>query len=147
MTDPLHDDERDDREEKGILPDGIRRALVSGLSAVFVTEEGIRNALGDMRLPKDAISYLVSQTERSRRELFRVVSDELKGFLKNIDLTGELKNALTGLKVHVEAEFSFVDADAPKAEVKASIVGADDDDAPRSRAKRKSKKKKKKKKS
>ena len=38
------------------IPDSIRKALLTGVSAVLMTEEGIRNVLGDMRLPKDAAS-------------------------------------------------------------------------------------------
>jgi hypothetical protein len=51
----------------------------------------------------------VQQTERTRRELFRVVSDEIKGVLKKTDLTRELRRALQGMKVQVRAEIRFVD--------------------------------------
>ena len=113
-------DTEDDPQEatsfkSGLLPESIRKALATGLSAVFMTEEGIRQSLSDMRLPKDAVSFVLQQTERSRRELFRVVSDELKSFLKEVDLTGEARRALAGLKLQIKAEVRFVDADAPDA--------------------------------
>ncbi len=94
---------------RGRMAESLRKALVTGLSAVFVTEEGIRNALGDMRLPKDALSYLVQQTNNSRREVFRILSEELKGFLKNADVAGALKKALAGMKLEVKAEIRFVE--------------------------------------
>lgn len=120
-------DDYDSRDARsGILPESIRKALVSGISAVFMTEEGIRNMLSDMRLPKDAMAYLVQQTERTRKELFRVISHELQGFLKNADLNREVRKALRGLKVQIRAEVRFVDEDSdPEMDVKAKVREAD----------------------
>lgn len=115
---------RDDAFEssKGLLPDSIRKALVTGISAIFMTEEGIRNTLAEMRLPKDAMGYLVQQTERTRKELFRVVSQELKGFLKGADLPRELRAVLKNMKVQVRAEVRFVDEnDPPEVTVKSRV--------------------------
>lgn len=127
MVEPKDDNNNDTRV--GILPDALRKALITGISAVFMTEEGIRNALSELRLPKDAVSYLMQQTERSRKELFRAVSDELKGFLQGVDVTRAMRKALTGLKVEVKAEFRFieVDDDAPTTtQVTAEIKEIDD---------------------
>jgi hypothetical protein len=96
-------------ESRSRLPDSIRKAVVGGLSAVLMTEEGIRNAVSDLRLPKDAIAFLAQQTERTRRELYRMVSDEVKGFLGNLDIGGALRKALAGMRVEVKAELRFVD--------------------------------------
>jgi hypothetical protein len=115
--------ERDDDpegDEKGGIPDALRKALVSGLSAVLMTEEGIRGALADMRLPKDAMSYLVQQTASSRRELVRLITDEAKSLVKNVDLQGEIRKALNGMKLEVKAEIRFVDENAAKAKESAN---------------------------
>ena len=37
----------------------------------------------------------------------RVVSDELKSFLRQLDIQGEVKEMLSGLTVEVKAEISF----------------------------------------
>jgi hypothetical protein len=103
------DEHRGEGGKSGILGDSLRKALVTGLSAVFMTEEGIRGALSDMRLPKDAIGYLVQQTNNSRREVVRIVSDELKSFLRSADVTGAIRKALIGLRLEVKAEIRFVD--------------------------------------
>jgi hypothetical protein len=91
------------------LTDSLRKAAVAGMTALFVTEGGIRGALGELRLPKEALTYLAQQTDKTRRELFGAVSDELKGFLAGIDLPGELRKALKGLKLEVKAEVRFVE--------------------------------------
>ena len=114
------DFDRTDSSKGGLLPDSIRKALVTGISAVFMTEEGIRNMLSDMRLPKDAMGYLVQQTERTRRELFRVISAELKGFLKTANLTQEVRKVMQGMKVEVRAELRFVE-DKPHVTMQADV--------------------------
>lgn len=129
------DDDFPKDEPKSRLPDSIRKALVGGLSAVFMTEEGIRNAVSDMRLPKDAINFLAQQTERTRRELGRMVSEEVKGFLGNIDINRALRKAIAGMRVEVRAELRFVDdaTGMPVKSVKHSVRArvARDDEPPR----------------
>ncbi len=119
-------------ESRSRLPDSIRKAVVGGLSAVLMTEEGIRNAVSDMRLPKDAIAFLAQQTERTRRELYRMVSDEVKGFLGNIDIGGAMRKALSGMRVEVKAELRFVDEDSGVSlktqTLRTSLPPTDDDD-------------------
>ncbi|HSI04935.1 MAG: hypothetical protein ACAI38_15550 [Myxococcota bacterium] len=119
-------------ESRSRLPDSIRKAVVGGLSAVLMTEEGIRNAVSDMRLPKDAIAFLAQQTERTRRELYRMVSDEVKGFLGNLDIGGAMRKALSGMRVEVKAELRFVDEDTGVSlktkTMRGSVPVVDDDD-------------------
>ena len=91
--------------QAGAVTDSIRKAVFGGLSALFVSEEGIRQTIGE--LPKDALSFLLTQTDKTRKELMRVVSDELKSFLRQLDLQGEIKEMLSGLTVEVKAEISF----------------------------------------
>ena len=140
MSDAGEEFEYRDEDEgaRGSLSDSIRKALVTGLSAVMLTEEGIRGAIGDLRLPKEAIAYLSAQTERTRKEFFRLASDELKGFLKKIDLTDEVRKALVGLKVEVKAELRFVDEGAPRTTVKAELKDVEEP-APKTKTKTKTK--------
>jgi len=98
-------DEGASAKAAGAVTDSIRKAVFGGLSALFVSEEGIRQTTGE--LPKDALSFLLSQTDKTRRELMRVVSDELKSFLRQLDIQGEVKEMLSGLTVEVKAEISF----------------------------------------
>jgi hypothetical protein len=97
---------------KNLLAESLRKALVTALSAVFMTEEGIRSALSDVRLPKDVIGHLIQQTGNTRRELFRTVSDELKSFLQSADITGAIRKALVGMNLEVRAEIHFVETGA-----------------------------------
>jgi len=121
------------------LTDSLRKAAVAGMTALFVTEEGIRGALGEMRLPKEALAYLAQQTDKTRRELFGAVSDELKGFLSGIDLPGELRKALKGLKLEVKAEVRFIE-DGTETAVETRRIPPEDEPKPRRRRRKKTSK-------
>jgi hypothetical protein len=115
----MTDDPPEESSKGGALGDSLRKALITGISAVFMTEEGIRSSLSDMRLPKEAITYLLQQTAGSRRELVRIVGDELKSFLHGADVVGTLRKALSGMKIEVKAEIRLVDEHAESTSSKA----------------------------
>lgn len=120
------DDSPQDNESRGsLLPKSLHKALVTGMSAVLMTEEGIRNALGDMRLPKEAISYVVAQTEKSRKDLFSAVTAELKRYLEQVDVASTLRKALVGLKVEVRADIRFVDGGKVTTTVETNVASKD----------------------
>ena len=125
LDEPMPEEVTDETARPGLLGDSIRKAVVGGMTALFMTEEGIRSALGDMRLPKEALSYISQQTDRTRREIFRAVSVELKSFLAGIDLSGALRKALSGMKVEVRAELRFSEDGAPSGTVTTRVKEAD----------------------
>ncbi len=116
------DDDDDGSGSWAVLGDGLKKAVVGGITAALTAEEGIRSAMGDMRLPKEALSYIAQQTDRSRRELFRGVSKEVKTFLTDFDVVGEVRRALVGMKLEVKAEVRFVDEQNHETSMKAAIT-------------------------
>lgn len=106
-----NDDEGEfaDEGRSGRVAESLRKVLVSGLSAVLMTEEGIRQVVSDLRLPKDAMGYLYQQAERSRREVTRIVGEEVKHFLQTTDMAGLLRKSLSGMRVEVHAQLKFND--------------------------------------
>jgi hypothetical protein len=100
----LDDDERAPEERAGgILPDLLKKAVLTGMGALFMTEEGIRNAAGQLKLPKEALAYLLSQADRTRGEVVRVVSQELRRFLESETLRREVWKLLTGVTIEINA--------------------------------------------
>jgi len=104
-VDPL-DDLPDDEGVKlgGIVPDLLRKAVVAGLGAVFMSEEGLRKLGGQLKLPKEALGFILSQADRTKTEVSRVIGDELRRFLNSELLRQELLQMLTGVTVEVKAE-------------------------------------------
>jgi hypothetical protein len=105
----------------GLVPDIVRRAVLTGVGALFMTEEGIRNLVGDMKLPKDAIGFLLSQAEKTRTEVARVVTQEVRRFLESETLRREIWKVLTGVTLEVTASIQLKQGGEPgfKAKIKA----------------------------
>lgn len=83
--------------------DAIKKLLVTGLGAIFMSEEGILKMLSDLKLPRDAKNYLLTAAQKRKEDLTRVISNELKNFLQHINLHEELRKALDGMSLDVAA--------------------------------------------
>lgn len=119
--DPLMDEGGDDPHEdgkgfRGVIPDFVRKMAVAGLGAVFMTEEGLRNLAGQMKLPKEALTYVLGQAEHTKEQIGRVVSEEIRRFLQSEKLRDEFLKALGGMTIEIKAEVKLV-PDRVKGEV------------------------------
>ena len=110
--DPLFftpDDAPEEREAKpGFVPELVKRMAVAGLGAIFMTEEGIRNLAGQLKLPKEVLTFILSQAEKTKDELARIVSDELRRFLQSEKLREEFVKLLAGTTVEINAQVRLV---------------------------------------
>jgi hypothetical protein len=97
----------DAKRLSGLVPDLLRRAVLTGVGALFMTEEGIRNAVTEMRLPKDALAFLLSQAEKSRAEVSRILTQEIRRFLEGETLQRELWKMLTSVTLEVNASIQL----------------------------------------
>jgi len=88
----------------GIVPDILRKAVVAGLGAVFMSEEGIRKLGSQLKLPKEALGFILSQADKTKVEVTRVIGEELRRFLNSELLRQELLQMLTGVTVEIKAE-------------------------------------------
>jgi hypothetical protein len=110
--DPLIDD--DDRQSgrpsgpAGFVPEFVRRMAVAGLGALFMTEEGIRNLAGQLKLPKEALGFILGQAEKTKDEITRVVTDELRRFLQSEKLRDEFLKLMSGMTVEIKAQIRLV---------------------------------------
>jgi hypothetical protein len=132
-----HDEENLRQRLQAAIPELVKRTFFAGLGAVFTTEEGIRKIVSDFSLPKEVASFLVTQAQSTKDELFRVVAGELRGWLDKLDLNRELAKVLTTLSLEVRTEVRFVPNDEAlvKPEIKRKVSlkrskPADDDAEP-----------------
>jgi len=105
--DPLDPDEGDD-ERKGFVPDFVRRMAWAGLGAVFMSEEGIRRLAGQLKLPKEALGFLLSQADKTKDELGRIVGEEVRKLLQSDRLRDEFLKMIAGMTIEVRAEVKLV---------------------------------------
>lgn len=108
FTDPLYGEPPLDdaaREARGgFVPEFVRKVAVAGLGAVFMTEEGIRNLAGQLKLPKEVLGAVMGQAEKTKDDIGRIVSDEVRRFLQSEKLREEFVKLLTGMTIEVKAE-------------------------------------------
>ena len=132
--DPLNTDPAGDTA--GGRFDFVRRMAAAGLGALFMSEEGIKRLANQLKLPKEAMGFLLHQAEKTKDDLGRIVSDELRKFLQSDRLRDELLKLVAGMTLEVRAEVKLVPdrvkGEAPSlmpkvriSEVKSSFEGAE----------------------
>ena len=141
MTKDLEQEEQDElsRDDDGfrqridrLVPEILRRTFYAGLGAVFTTEEGIRKVANEFSLPKDMATYLVQQAQGTKKELFRIVAQEMRAFLENLNFNEEMQRLLTSLSFEIKTEIRFIPNDAklvkPNIKNKISVKRTTEDD-------------------
>jgi hypothetical protein len=104
---PRFDDERDEEEkERGfaskMIGDLARRALMTGIGAVFMSEETLRGQLSEMKLPKEAMHYVVAQADKTKKEIVTAIARETREFLSKLEVDKVLARALVGTTVEIQ---------------------------------------------
>lgn len=99
--------EADESSHRG-LSELVRRALMSGVGAVLMSEDTIRNTVQDLRLPKEMMGSLLGQADKTKREITNVVSREVRGFLDNIELQDILTRVLSNVNLEVTMKVAIV---------------------------------------
>jgi len=89
------------------LPETLKRALFMGAGMLFLTEESIRKSMSEFNIPREAVTYLIKQSEKSRRELFSIFQRELNRFLSRIDPTRLTKDVLDGISLEIDTKITF----------------------------------------
>lgn len=116
-TSPASADEGRGREDRprqrfeAFIPDMLRRTFYAGLGAIFTSEEGLRRLANDFSLPKDVATYLITQAQSTKNELFRIVAAEIRRFLDDLRVNEELQRLLGSLTIELKTEIRFVPHD------------------------------------
>ena len=116
-------DERFRQKFEGFVPDLLKRTFYAGVGAIFTSEESLRRIANEFSLPKDVASYLVTQAQGTKDELFRIVATEVRGFLESLNLSDELLRLLTSLSFEIKTEVRFIpNAQKVKPSIKHSVA-------------------------
>jgi hypothetical protein len=108
---------------RGLIPDAVKKALLAGVGALFMTEEGARKLARDWKLPKEVIGFIGQQASGAKDEVLRVFSDEVRRFLESEAVRREFWKALSAMAIEVKAEIRLVPAEdgKPSPVVKAAV--------------------------
>lgn len=102
-------------DPKALLGDSLRKLFGVGVSAAFMTEESIRQYLGDLKLPKEILNVVLQSAGRSKDEITNRVSNEIIKLVDKIDWVKELARFAETHKFKIQAEIDIIrKEDAPK---------------------------------
>ena len=142
------DDRRDDpppepHHERGgfaakVLGDLARRALTTGIGSVFLSEESLRSQLAEMKLPKEAMAYVVSQADRTKKDIVNAIARETREFLSRLEVDKVLSRAMVGTTVEIQTRIRILPKDdGIKPVVEESTTRVDLGDEPKKRRRKK----------
>ena len=89
------------------MTDLARKILLTGVGAIFMTEETVRKSLSELKLPTDAVGTLVDTVKKQKNEVLEIIASELGNFFAKVKVHEELQKALKGMQVHLDAKISF----------------------------------------
>ncbi|HEY6105945.1 MAG TPA: hypothetical protein VIV59_08180, partial [Anaeromyxobacteraceae bacterium] len=94
----------------GVVADVVRKVVLAGAGALFLTEESARKLAREWKLPKELAGFLVSQASGAKDEVLRAVSAEIRRFLESEAFRRELFQVLESMAVEVNAEIRLKEA-------------------------------------
>ncbi len=95
-------------EKGGMLSDIAKKLFLTGLGAVFMTEESIRGKIAELKLPKEAVGYVFDQAKKQKDDLISVIANEVSKFFAKIKVHEEIQKALSAMQMHIDARISFL---------------------------------------
>ncbi len=105
---------------RGFVAEAVRKAVLTTMGALFLTEEGARRLTREWKLPKELATYVVSQAQGARDEILRVVGHEVRRFFESESFRRELSRLASSLVLEVKAEIRLKDAKG-KPEIRSSV--------------------------
>ena len=113
---------------KGVQ-DALRKVLLAGMGAIFLTEEGARKLAREWKLPKELVGYLGAQASGAKDEVLRVFADEVRRFFESEAVRREVTRALSSMVVEVKAEIRVRpdESGEPRPAVKAEVRARPDE--------------------
>ncbi len=108
---------------ESLMPEMLKRAMLSGLGAISMTEESIRGAVTEMRLPKEAVGFLVDQADSTKDQFLALLAREIREHLASADLGAELAKALSTMTIDIQTSIKFVpdEGGSARPDVKSSV--------------------------
>ena len=92
---------------RGSLADGVKKALLAGMGALFMGEESARRLARDWKLPKDVISFVGQQAQGAKDEVLRVFAGEIRKFLESDAVRKEFWKGLAENTIELEMKIRF----------------------------------------
>lgn len=97
-----------EEETGGKWGEMLRKVMSVGLGAAFMTEESIRSAVTELKLPKEVLSSILQSASRSKEEFLNRVGNETIKLISKIDFVKEASRFVEEHKFKIQAEIEVV---------------------------------------
>lgn len=112
-----HDDEEsdfsldeDELKKSGLSITDIAKKLVAvGVGAAFLTEESIRSALGEVKLPKEILNIVLQNATKTKDLVADQVTKEIVKLISKIDFVKEASRFVEEHKFNIEIDITKKD--------------------------------------
>jgi len=111
-----------DSGARRVFTDTVRKAVLTGLGAVFLTEEGARKVAREWKLPKEIVGYIAGQAGSAKDEIVRVVTEEVRKFFESEALRREFLRVMSSMSIEVHAEVRLKPARGGKVESEVKVA-------------------------
>ncbi len=106
--------ENDDDSSGLKLGDTLKKVITAGIGAAFMTEESVRNYLGEIKLPKEVLNVILQSASKSKDELMTKVGNEIIKVVNKIDFVKEASRFVEEHKFKISAEVEVLKKDSAK---------------------------------
>lgn len=106
---PDHDPDRTPLER--IVPELLKRVVETGTKNL--SAEALRQLVGELKLPKEALSYTFSQLDETKNGVYRIIGKEVRDILEKTNLSEEIAKALSLLTLEMKMEVRFKPSETP----------------------------------
>jgi Zn/Cd-binding protein ZinT len=89
------------------IAEWVKKTLLTSVGAMFLTEESIRNALMDLKIPKAVITMALSQAEKTKQDISAILAKEIRLFLEKIKIDDLIEKALRNQTIEIKASIKF----------------------------------------
>ena len=77
-------------------------------------ENTVGSAKNTSNLSREAITYVLQQGDKGRKEVLRIVANEVGDFLRHVDISTEVIKVLTNIQMDFNASVRFREVDGGK---------------------------------
>jgi hypothetical protein len=93
-----------DGGSRGLIPEGVKKAILAGVGALFMTEEGARRLAREWKLPKEVVGFIGGQAQAAKDEILRTLGAEVRRFLESEAIRREFLKGLADSTIELHAE-------------------------------------------
>lgn len=96
------------------LKETMKKVVMTGVGTIFLTEETIRNVLGEIKLPKELWNGIIENASKTKQDFMSAFAKEVAQVVSQIDIAGEAKKFFENNRMKISIELSFDPKDSKK---------------------------------